>query len=109
MASPKTRRKTVPGARRRTSLCADGLGRGHRHTSMEPRLVRSSAQQSLHELQVGVGDYEPLRAGAFEVDLHARVRAAALTVEHDALAELAMTHALPEPHAAFGRQSGRTS
>jgi hypothetical protein len=32
---PETRRKTIPGARRRTSMCADGLGKDARLAAVE--------------------------------------------------------------------------
>src|SRR5690606_17217765 len=53
-----------------------------------------------HQLEIRIGDDEPLRAVALEVHLHARVRAAALGVQHDALAEFAVPHPLPEPDTA---------
>src|SRR5204862_3789353 len=36
---PSTRRKTIPGARRRTSLCADGLGKAIRRAAGRAHLV----------------------------------------------------------------------
>src|SRR5262245_44173189 len=68
-------------------------------------LATQSTGVALHQLQVRVGDDEPLRAFVLEVDLHARVRAAAFAVEHDALAELAVAHALAEPDAADLRRA----
>src|SRR5690606_9876928 len=61
----------------------------------------------LHQLQVGVGDDEPLRPRPLEIDLHARARAAAFRVEHEAHAALAVPHALAKPHRATGRRQPR--
>src|SRR5690606_38496748 len=52
---------------------------------------------SSHQLEVRVRDHEPLRAALLEVHLHAGVGTAALGVQHDALAELAVADALSEP------------
>jgi hypothetical protein len=35
MALPETRRKIIPGARVRTSLCGHGLGKGHLHPHLD--------------------------------------------------------------------------
>src|SRR5690606_14440683 len=53
----------------------------------------------LHQLEVRIGDDEPLRADALEIDLDAGVSAAAFAVQHDAFAELVVPDALPEPNA----------
>src|SRR5690606_32485071 len=46
--------------------------------------------------QIGVSEHEPFLSGAFKIDLHARMRAAAFVVDHDAIAEIGMVHALAE-------------
>jgi len=46
--------------------------------------------------QMCVRNDEPFRAGIFEIDLHARMRAGAFGIDHDALAERGMAHALTE-------------
>lgn len=50
----------------------------------------------LHRLQIGIRQYQPLRPGAFEVDLYARLRAGAFVTEHHALTEFCVTDALPQ-------------
>ena len=64
--------------------------------------------RSLHQFKVGVGHDEPFRAGRLEINLHPRMCSAAFVVEDDALPELAVADALPQPDVvgAFFREAG---
>ena len=66
------------------------------------------AGASLHQFQIGIGDDEPFRPGALEVDLHACVGAAALAVQHDTFTEFAVAHALANERIAI-RPTSRMS
>ena len=60
----------------------------------------SATRRASDDLQVGVTDHQPLRALALEVDLHPRIGALAFEVQHHAVAELGVPHALAQLEAA---------
>ena len=55
----------------------------------------------LHEIKIGIIQDEPLRAGRFEIDLDAGMRALSFAVQDDAVTELAMSHTLAKTYAEF--------
>jgi hypothetical protein len=57
----------------------------------------------LHQFEPCVGQYEPLGAGALEVDLYPGVLAVALATHDHAFPELAVSDPLSQPNAAGRR------
>ena len=60
---------------------------------------------TLHDLEIGVRQHQPLRALPLEIDLDAGMRPVALEIEHHAVAELRMPDPAAHAHAAAGGSS----
>ena len=73
---PETRRKTVPGARRRTSLCADGLGRDSVHARREMPHV-STHEEAARSLPRRGDEQQRVDGHAVAANLEVQARPAA--------------------------------
>src|SRR5690348_16854507 len=81
-----------------------------RPTCPAPRMrIFILRSQASNRLQVRILRHEPLGALLLEAHLYARMRAAALDVQHHALAELAVPHPRAEAHAGRRRLLGPES
>lgn len=57
--------------------------------------------RSLHEIEIRIAQNEPFCAGGLEIHFDACMRALPFAIQDNAVAELAVTHALSEPYAEF--------
>jgi hypothetical protein len=58
---------------------------------------------TLHDLEIGVRQHQPLRALPLEIHLDPGLRSVALEIEHHPVAELGVPHAAAHAHAGGGR------
>src|SRR5580704_8476071 len=59
--------------------------------------------KSLYDLEIGIGNHQPLRPLPLEIHLDARLRSVALEIQNHAVAELRVPHAAAEAHVAGRR------
>ena len=57
---------------------------------------------SLHQVEIRITQYEPLRTGRLEVDFDACVRTLSFAIQDHTIAEFFVSHTLPEADAEIG-------
>ena len=69
--------------------------------------MRIFIARSLHQIEICIAQNEPFCACILKINLDPRMCSLTLTIEDDAIAELVVSDALPEPNALFGALTDR--